>query len=160
LDRLLHRSDDSALPPAAAPPTPLADLSRAVRDAAVDTRRQRSQAGPRRPVRAIDVLLDELERFNLAGGAITASPPVLTWLAQVEVAVGLPVPGWVLAVPDTVRLHAAMLRWQGALLSQCRPDRDDIGDLRDDPLDLLLLSSAPPPEGLLHRRQRVRRQVA
>lgn len=140
--------------------TPLADASRAVRDAAADMRRQRRQAAARRPIRAIDVLLGDLERFNLAGGAPTSDRAVRDWLAQVEVAVGMPVPAWVMSVPDTVRLHAAMLRWQGALLSECRPERDDIGDLHDDPLDLLLLSSMPPPEGLLQPRPRVRRQVA
>jgi hypothetical protein len=140
--------------------TPLADASRAVRDAAFDQQRQGRQTTARRPVRALDVLLDELERFNLAGGADTSTPPVLGWLAQVEAAVGLPIPGWVLGVPDTVRLHAAMLRWQGALLSLCRPDRDAMGDLHDDPLDVLLLSSIPPPDRLFQPRPRVRRQVA
>ena len=161
MDRLAHRpDDDGVLLRAPATLTPLADASRAVRDAAVDTQRRLRQARVRRPVRAIDVLLDELERFNLAGGAVTSAPAVLDWLAQVELAVGIPVPGWVLAVPDTVRLHAAMLRWQGALLSLCRPERGEIGDLHDDPLDLLLLSSVPPPQGLLQPRPRVRRQVA
>jgi hypothetical protein len=160
LDRPAHRSDSATLLRAPVPATPLADLSRAVRDAAVDTQRRRRQATVRRPVRALDVLLDELERLNLAGGAVTSAPAVLDWLAQVEVAVGIPVPGWVLGVNDTVRLHAAILRWQGALLSQCRPERDTMGDLHDDPIDLLLFSSVPPPEGLLHPRSRVRRQVA
>jgi hypothetical protein len=109
-------------------------------------------------VRALDVLLGELERFNLAGGALTSSPEVLDWLTQVEGAVGLAVPGWVLSMSDTVRLHAAMLRWQGALLSACHPERDDIADLHEDPLDVLLLSAGA--DGLLRSRPRVRREVA
>lgn len=138
--------------------TPLAEASRAVRDAASDRQRQRSLPNPRRAVRALDVLLGELERFNLAGGALTSSPEVLDWLTQVEGAVGLPVPGWVLSMSDTVRLHAAMLRWQGALLSACHPERDDIADLHEDPLDVLLLSAGA--DGLLRSRPRVRREVA
>jgi hypothetical protein len=138
--------------------TPLAEASRAVHDAASDSQRQRSLPNPRRPVRALDVLLGELERFNLAGGALTSSPEVLDWLTQVEAEVGLAVPGWVLSMSDTVRLHAAMLRWQGALLSACRPERDDIADLHEDPLDLLLLSAGA--EELLRSRPRVRREVA
>jgi hypothetical protein len=102
------------------------------------------------------VLLDELERFNLAGGALTSAPAVMDWLGQVQGAVRMPIPGWVLSVPDTVRLHAAMLRWQGMLLSACHPEREAMADAHDDPLDLLLL----PPQAILPGRPRVRRQVA
>ncbi|HXA30399.1 MAG TPA: hypothetical protein VN193_16820 [Candidatus Angelobacter sp.] len=137
---------------------PMADAARAVRDAATDEQRRRGLPNPRRPVRAIDVLLGELERFNLAGGALTSSDAVVDWLSQVELAVGLPVPAWVLSMSDTVRLHAAMLRWQGALLSACHPDRDEIADLHEDPLDLLLLTAGG--EAMLRPRPRVRRQVA
>jgi hypothetical protein len=140
------------------PVAPMADAARAVRDAAYDGERRRRRPDPRGPVRALDVLLDELERFNLAGGALTSSVPVMDWLGQVEDAVGACVPGWVLSMSDTVRLHAAMLRWQGALLTACHPERDQIGDLHEDPLDLLLL--APDPGRLLPRRPRLRRQVA
>jgi hypothetical protein len=128
------------------------------RDAAVEGERLRRQGAARRPVRALDVLLDDLERVNLRGGASTAAPQVVDWLAEVESEVGVPLPAWVLAVPDTVRLHAAMLRWQGALLDMCRPERDHIGDLHEDPIDFLLLPGAPM--GRLAPRQRVRRQVA
>ena len=160
MDRPVDTAEDpvSGLPGSPARETPMAEASRAVRDAASDRQRRRNLPNPRRPVRALDVLLGELERFNLDGGALTSSPAVLDWLAQVELAVGLPVPGWVLSMSDTVRLHAAMLRWQGALLSACRPDRDDIADLHEDPLDLLLLS--PGGEGLLRSRPRAPRQVA
>jgi len=151
LDRLV----DIATSPAAAP---MADAARAVREAAWDDQRRRSLPNPRRPVRALDVLLGELERFNLAGGALTSTPEVMEWLAQVEDAVALPVPGWVLSMSDTVRLHAAMLRWQGLLLTACRPERDDIPDMHEDPLDLLLL--AADGDGMLRPRPRVRRQVA
>jgi hypothetical protein len=157
LHRLDHDSDEAAARPAHG--SPMSEAARMVREAAATMQRQRRQAAVRRPVRAIDVLLDELERFNLAGGALTSSPPVMDWLAQVELAVGQPAPGWVLAVSDTVHLHAAMLRWQGALLTQCRPERDAIGDLHEDPIDLLLLPGAPlERRGQL--RPRVRRQVA
>jgi len=138
--------------------TPMAEASRAVRDAASDMQRLRRLPNPRRPVRAIDLLLDELERFNLAGGALTSAAAVMDWLSQVQAAVGIAIPGWVLSVPDTVRLHAAMLRWQGALLTACHPERDQLGDLHDDPLDLLLLPSAPA--AMVPNRSRVRRQVA
>jgi hypothetical protein len=160
----LDRPVDTATDPASgtagllAHLSPMAEAAQAVRDAASDGERRRHRPNPRRPVRAIDVLLGELERFNLAGGALTSSPDVLDWLAQVEVAVGMPVPGWVLSMSDTVRLHAAMLRWQGALLTACRPERDEIADLHEDPLDLLLLSAGA--DGLLRPRSRVRRQVA
>lgn len=137
--------------------TPMAQVARAVRDAAVDRDRLRRSPDPRVPVRALDVLLDELERFNLAGGALTSSPKVLHWLAQVQAAVGTAVPGWVLSVSDTVHLHAAMLRWQGMLLSACHPERDELADAHDDPLDLLLLAPIP---AMVPGRQRVRRQVA
>jgi hypothetical protein len=137
----------------------MAAASQMVRDAVVDMQRQRRLANVRRPVRAIDVLLDELERFNLAGGVQITSPAVTDWLAQVELAVGLPVPGWVVAVSDTVRLHASILRWQGALLTQCRPERENIGDLHEDPLDLLLLQGSPV-DRMVQPRPRVRRQVA
>jgi hypothetical protein len=120
--------------------------------------RLRRTPDPRSAVRALDVLLGELERFNLAGGALTSTPAVMGWLVQVEGAVRTPIPGWVLSMADTVRLHAAMLRWQGALLTACRPERDQIADLHEDPLDLLLLS--PGADRLIAPRSRLRRQVA
>jgi hypothetical protein len=129
------------------------------RDAAVEGERLRRQGAARRPVRALDLLLDDLERVNLRGGASTSAPHVVEWLDEVQTEVGLPLPAWVLAVPDTVRLHAAMLRWQGALLDMCRPERDGICDLHEDPIDFLLLPGAPLGR-LLPSRQRVRRQVA
>ncbi|HEV7677681.1 MAG TPA: hypothetical protein VGQ42_03850 [Candidatus Dormibacteraeota bacterium] len=129
------------------------------RNADLALEQQRRQGAERRAIRAIDVLLDDLERVNLGGGATTESPRVIRWLAQVETEVGIAVPAWVAAVPDTVRLHAAILRWQGALLDQWRPERGHIGDMHEDPLDLLLI-----PEATLGRmrtgRPRVRRQVA
>lgn len=137
---------------------PMAQAVQAVRDAATDMDRRRRSPNPRQPVRALDVLLDELERFNLAGGALTSSPRVMAWLGQVQGSVGMPIPGWVLSVPDTVRLHAAMLRWQGQLLSACHPEREDMADVHDDPLDLLLLPHAPG--AILPGRTRIRRQVA
>lgn len=152
----MDRPDD--IPGVALAASPMADASRAVRDAAADVTRRRLTPDPRSPVRALDVLLDELERFNLAGGALTSAPPVMEWLGQVQAAVRMPIPGWVLSVPDTVRLHAAMLRWQGTLLSACHPERDAMADAHDDPLDLLLL--APPPRAVLPGRPRIRRQVA
>ncbi len=153
MDRLAERRDLSD-----APVTPMAQAARAVREAAVERDRRRRSPDPRTPVRALDVLLDELERFNLAGGALTSSPRVLDWLTQVQAAVSVAIPGWVVSVPDTVRLHAAMLRWQGMLLSACHPERDDMVDAHDDPLDLLLLPAVPP--AILPGRPRVRRQVA
>jgi len=152
----LDRPDD--IPGAAVAARPMADASRAVRDAAAETTRLRRIPNPRSPVRALDVLLDELERFNLAGGALTSTPQVMDWLGQVQSAVRMPIPGWVLSVPDTVRLHAAMLRWQGILLSACHPERDAMPDAHDDPLDLLLLPQSP--RAVLPGRPRIRRQVA
>jgi len=119
----------------------LADTSRVARDAAAEARRGRPGAALRAPVRSIDVLLDELERVNLAGGATTATSAVVDWLARLEDAVGARAPEWVREVPDTARLHAAILRWQGELLDRCRPDRRGIGDMHDEPLDAVL----PPP---------------
>lgn len=137
----------------------LAEAIRVARNADLALEQQRRQGAERRAIRAIDVLLDDLERVNLGGGATTESPRVIRWLAQVETEVGIAVPAWVAAVPDTVRLHAAILRWQGALLDQWRPERGHIGDMHEDPLDLLLI-----PEATLGRmrtgRPRVRRQVA
>jgi hypothetical protein len=153
LDRLDDPTTEAALAV-----TPMAEAARVIRDAAADRGRRLRTPDPRTPVRALDVLLDELERFNLAGGALTSSPAVMDWLGQVQSGVRLPIPGWVLSVPDTVRLHAAMLRWQGVLLSACHPERDGMGDVHDEPLDLLLLSHGAP--ALLPGRPRIRRQVA
>lgn len=116
---------------------PLADASRAVRDAACDVERQRREPNRRQPVQAIDVMLDELERFNLQGGAPTSAPAVMSWLGQVQEAVGVPIPGWVLSMADTTHLHAAILRWQGILLTACHPERAEIADLHEDPFDLV-----------------------
>lgn len=117
----------------------LAEASRVAREADVEGRRLTTRAALRAPVHAIDVLLDDLERVNLRGGASTATPEVAEWLRRVEEEVGAPAPDWVREVPDTVRLHAAILRWQGSMLDRCRPDRAGIGDMHEDPLDLLLL---------------------
>lgn len=155
MDRFADPAQDAAEDIAT---SPMALAARAVRDAAYDMERLRRSPNPRRPVRALDVLLDELERFNLAGGALTSSAAVMDWLGQVQGAVRMPIPGWVLSVPDTVRLHAAMLRWQGMLLSACHPERDQLADAHDDPLDLLLLPRSAVP--VLPGRTRIRRQVA
>jgi hypothetical protein len=119
------------------PSTPLAEVSRALRVAASEVERQRREPNPRQPVHALDVHLDELERFNLAGGSPTSSPAVMGWLGRLQEAVGVPIPGWVLSVADTTQLHAAMLRWQGVLLTACRPERAEIPDLHEDPFDLV-----------------------
>lgn len=138
--------------------SPLALASRAVYDVGAKHLRRRDLSGPRRSVRALDLLIGELERFNLEGGASTSTPEVLGWLAGVEAALDMCIPGWVLSMPDTVRLHAAVLRWQGLLLGACRPDGDEIPDLHEDPIDLLLL---PAAAGRLEPvRPRPRRQVA
>ena len=132
--------------------TPLADASRVARAAAA-TQRERARATLRAPVRSIDLLLDELERVNLRGGATTDTPQVADWLVRLEGEVGLAAPQWVREVPDTVRLHAAILRWQGQLLDHYRPDRRGIGDMHDDPLDFILLP--PAVLGVLLPRWRV-----
>ena len=118
--------------------TPLAEASRVAR--AADSERKLSEVRRRlrAPIRAIDLLLDELERINLRGGAPISAPSVAAWLDQVEVAVGAPAPQWVRDVPDTARLHAEVLRWQGAMLDHVRPERTQFHDLREDPLDLWL----------------------
>jgi hypothetical protein len=135
---------------------PLSVAAQTVRGIAVDHRRR--PPDPRRHVRAVDVLLGELERFNLAGGERASSPEVSGWLRHLQGSVSVEVPAWVLAMPDTVQLHAAMLRWQGLLLSAARPERDEIADLHEDPIDLLLLPAAAQPRR--PERERVRRRVA
>jgi len=122
--------------------TRLAEASRIARDAAAGVMPGQVRAALRAPVHAIDRLLDDLERLNLRGGAGTEAPAVRDWLARVEGEVGAPAPAWVREVPDTVRLHAAVLRWQGQLLDRCRPDRSGIGDMHEDPLDFLLLPAS------------------
>lgn len=120
----------------------LARAASLAREADAVARRAVTRASLRAPVHAIDVLLDDLERVNLAGGAATSAPVVAEWLRRVEDEVGAAAPAWVHDVPDTVRLHAAVLRWQGQLLDRCRPDRDGLGDMHEDPLDLLLIPNA------------------
>jgi hypothetical protein len=137
----------------------LAEATRAARDADLALEHMRRQGAERRAIRAIDVLLDELERVNLGGGATTESPRVIRWLARVETEVGITVPAWVAAVPDTVRLHATILRWQGVLLDEWRPERGHIGDMHEDPLDLLLIPGAALGR-MRGGRPRVRRRVA
>jgi hypothetical protein len=121
----------------------LAEASRRAGAVGVEARRLRMRAELRAPVHAIDVLLDDLERVNLAGGAPATAPEVVAWLHRVEAGVGVRAPDWVREVDDTTRLHAAVLRWQGAMLDRCRPDRAGIGDMHDDTLDLLLIPHAP-----------------
>jgi len=119
----------------------LAYAASVAREADTEALRAVTRATARAPVHAIDVLLDDLERVNLAGGAPAGAPVVAAWLQRVETEVGA-APDWVHDVPDTVRLHAAMLRWQGQLLDRCRPDRAGLGDMHEDPLDLLLIPTA------------------
>lgn len=119
----------------------LARAASVAREADTEARRAHTRASLRAPIHAIDVLLDDLERVNLSGGAATSSPAVAGWLRRVEAEVGVIAPDWVHDVPDTVRLHAAVLRWQGQLLDRCRPDRGGLGDMHEDPLDLLLIPS-------------------
>lgn len=140
----------------------LQEVSRAVRDAGAEARRTPERTAMRAPVRAIDARLDELERLNLAGGASAGSPRVVAWLAEVEEEVGFAAPRWVHEVPDTVALHAAVLRWQGSLLDRCHPERSALEDSREDPLDLLFLRHLGlEPFPLVPRRVvRVRRRVA
>jgi len=132
----------------------LAEASRVARQADSDARGIRVRESLRAPVRAIDRLLDDLERLNLRGGTSAEAPEVVAWLGRVEDEAGLSVPAWVREVPDTVRLHAAILRWQGTLLDICRPDRGALPE-RHDPLDLLLLPHAGVPSLPLRPRRRV-----
>jgi hypothetical protein len=143
------------------PVQPLAEASRLATEARTGLRPSQLRRTLRAPIRAIDLLLDDLECVNLAGGAPSSSPEVVAWIARVEEQVGMQAPSWVHAVEDTVRLHAAVLRWQGILLDGFRPDRARLGDMHEDPIDLLLLPHAPLGPFLPGRvGDRIRRRVA
>ena len=87
----------------------------------------------RRGIRAIDSVLDAVERHHLARRPRHV-PPRRDWIAWLEQEGGLTVPTRILLLRDTVQLHGALMDWQDELLSAALPGRANFtrADERDD----------------------------
>ena len=87
----------------------------------------------KRGVRAIDSVLDAVERHHLAKRPRHVAPR-RDWIALLEREGGLTVPTRILRLRDTVQLHGALMDWQDELLSAALPGRANFtrSDERDD----------------------------
>jgi hypothetical protein len=65
-------------------------------------------------VHLIDGLLDPLELLHLAGQVLD-QPRVQLLIARLSVELGRPAPQYVMAAPDSRKLHRALLDWQAVL---------------------------------------------
>jgi hypothetical protein len=105
--------------------------------AAVGTARRRPERAPRpdvsvdrprqarRGIRAIDAVLDAVERHHLARRPRFVAP-LPAWIARLEREGGLSVPSHILRSRDTVQLHGALMDWQDELLTIARPGRTQL----------------------------------
>jgi hypothetical protein len=75
----------------------------------------------RQGIRAIDSVLDAVERHHLARRPRDV-PPRPDWIARLKEG-GLPIPTRILMLRDTVQLHGALMDWQDELLSAALPGR-------------------------------------
>lgn len=75
----------------------------------------------REGIRAIDSVLDAVERHHLARRPRDV-PPRPDWIARLKEG-GLTVPTRILLLRDTVQLHGALMDWQDELLSAALPGR-------------------------------------
>jgi hypothetical protein len=75
----------------------------------------------RQGIRAIDSVLDAVERHHLARRPRDV-PPRPDWIARLKEG-GLTVPTRILLLRDTVQLHGALMDWQEELLSAALPGR-------------------------------------
>jgi hypothetical protein len=96
-----------------------ATIDRRLRTAAGERRRTLAR---RRPVQAIDLILDELEREHLDDRVLTG-PQLASWQWRLPGIVGRPPPGYVGAAKSSLDLHAALLDWQGELYDELFPRR-------------------------------------
>ena len=85
----------------------------------------------RQGIRAIDSVLDAVERHHLARRPRDV-PPRPNWIARLKEG-GLTVPTRILLLRDTVQLHGALMDWQDELLSAALPGRANLtrADERD-----------------------------
>ena len=90
----------------------------------------------RRGIRAIDAVLEAVDRHHLASRPRHVAPRP-DWIARLERQGGLTVPTRILLLRDTVQLHGALMDWQDELLSAALPgrakftrtdERDDVGN--------------------------------
>jgi hypothetical protein len=93
---------------------------------------RRRLAGPRvrQRLNAIDVLIAVLEERHLCGER-TFDRVLRQRLYHLEAEVGLPLPRKAVRARNTVRLHAALLDWQEALLDEMLPERLRFPDVHD-----------------------------
>jgi hypothetical protein len=75
----------------------------------------------RQGIRAIDSVLDAVERHHLARRPRDV-PPRPDWIARLKEG-GLTIPTRILMLRDTVQLHGALMDWQDELLSAALPGR-------------------------------------
>lgn len=86
------------------------------------TTRRRLALIRRRPLRTIDLIVDELERGHLDGRVLTGLE-LAAWQARLPGLVGRPAPSYVTGATSSVELHAALLDWQEELYDELFPHR-------------------------------------
>jgi hypothetical protein len=84
----------------------------------------------RRRIKAIDLLIDQLEERHLTGER-TFDRGLRQRLYSLEGEVGIPLPRKAIRARNTVRLHAALLDWQETLLDSMVPERSHFPDAHD-----------------------------
>ncbi|HZB97151.1 MAG TPA: hypothetical protein VE219_00985 [Candidatus Sulfotelmatobacter sp.] len=100
----------------------------AARRASRDRRLARMRA--RRRLAAIDEMLENLEQRHMMGDR-TFDRLTRARLERLEKTVGLPLPRKAVRARNTVRLHAALLDWQEAVLDEIAPQRQHFPDVYD-----------------------------
>jgi hypothetical protein len=84
----------------------------------------------RRRIKAIDLLIDQLEERHLTGER-SFDRVLRQRLHCLEDEVGVPLPRKAIRARNTVRLHAALLDWQEDLLDSMVPERQHFPDAHD-----------------------------
>ena len=85
---------------------------------------RRIQAARRRPVLAVDALVDTVEEINLSGRGRQHDPLIPHRLRRLEDEIGRPVPEAVRRARNGHQLHAALMDWQEDLLDEACPARE------------------------------------
>jgi hypothetical protein len=85
---------------------------------------RRLQAARRRPVLAVDALVETVEEINLSGRGRQHDPLIPHRLRRLEAEIGRPVPETVHRARNGHQLHAALMDWQEELLDEACPARE------------------------------------
>jgi hypothetical protein len=93
-------------------------------------RHRRDRSHLRERIAAVDQVIDVIEERHLSGERVL-DRRLRMRLHHLEEEVGLPLPRKAVRARNTVRLHAALLDWQEAVLDALLPERLCFPDIHD-----------------------------